>query len=177
MYLRILPIQLCMLALLSCKNGDKEKSQDQSRKHDSIDTKNTLPEFEQKQDTLLLDSSVKISNKSRIEIVSVNKYIDSTPAYANSYKRHKQKCAEWDLNKENIKRILLTSTVIDTHELHYYYNVFPCYYTGKITIDGKLADFTINAGAFSIIEFRDTSIIIGYKKEDYKKYFLLGPGI
>ena len=48
---------------------------------------------------------------------------------------------------------------------------------GKLKIDGEHAIYTINAGAFSIIEFRDTSIVIGYKKKDHKKYFLLGPGI
>ncbi|HLG39061.1 MAG TPA: hypothetical protein VI461_05305 [Chitinophagaceae bacterium] len=153
--------------------------QEQDTRHDSVsDTKDPLKGFrQQKQDTIMLDSSVKISNKVRIEVLSINKFMDSAHANVNSFKIDKIKCSEWSLSKENIKTIISVSEAIDSHELHYMYDVYPCYFIGEITVNGKHAGYTINAGAFSIIEFKDTSLILGYKKPDYKKYFLLGPGI
>jgi hypothetical protein len=175
MFLKILFIQLCVLVFLSCKNRDKGKEQIQSIKYDSIGTNDSVPEFGRQKDTVILDSFGTITNRSKIEIATATKYFDSTSAY---FDRSNEICSKWNLSKENIKKILLTSEDIDAgREFHDFYDVFPCSYKGTIIVDGKRAKYMINAGAFCRIEFKDTAFLMGYKKEDHKKYFLLGPGI
>ena len=76
----------------------------------------------------------------------------------------------------NIEQIVRNSKEIDGQAFHHYYDVLPCYYSGKINIDGKSASYEVNAGAFTVLFFKDTSIYLGYTRNDYKKYFLVGPG-
>jgi hypothetical protein len=104
----------------------------------------------------------------------MSKYLDTSSQY---FEMSEKKCSDWSLKADEIREILMTSERVDSRELHYYYDVFPCYYFGKLLFNNKHALYKVNAGAFCIIEFKDTSLIYGYKKNDYKKYFLLGPGI
>jgi hypothetical protein len=116
----------------------------------------------------------KIDQNTKIEVQTVKKSIDTASKFFSKYSN---KCTDWNLNKDEILKILKSSTEIDGQEFHNYYDVLPCYFSGEVNISNQLASYEINAGAFVTIFFKDTSIYLGYKRNDYKKYFLLGPGI
>ncbi len=120
---KILFIQICMLAFLSCKNNDKGKTENQSIKYDSVGTSNSVSEFgRQKRDTVILDSFGTSTKRWEIEIVTATKYLDSTSAY---FDRDNEICSKWNLSKENIKKILSTSEDIDAgREFHVFMMFF-----------------------------------------------------
>lgn len=45
---------------------------------------------------------------------------------------------------------------------------------GMVKIDGREAKCSINAGAFLNITYKDTTLFLGYKSKDFKKYFISG---
>lgn len=163
--------------LFSCGSPNKNKVSDLSEKGKPTDTlkrvDSLLKKTEEKgeNESQNLDEYIQITPKSRIEIISFNKMTDTTSRY---YKFYKLKCQGWELTKDDIKSILLNSREISSHEHHYNYNIYPCYFYGRFKIDGKLALCEINAGAFCTIEFKDTTVILGYDRSDYKKFFLSG---
>lgn len=109
-----------------------------------------------------------------IKILSVKKVCDTNSKYLD---RYAESCKKWNLTKEDVVNILLSSEKISGHEAHYFYGILPCSYKGDLIINEKRAKFIINAGALSEIKYSDTTIFYGYKKNDYKKYFVIGPGI
>jgi hypothetical protein len=123
-------------------------------------------------DTLAFYS--KKARESAIEITSWTKVTDSASQHFKSFSA---KCENWSLGKNQIMDILQLSNEIDGHEFHYFYSVLPCHYIGEFRTGGGSVLFDINAGAFAVLHFRDTSIYVGYKKSDYKKYFLVGAGM
>lgn len=176
MPLKIPFIFFSLSLFLFCNNSTDTKNLDnQNLNQNSLDTnKNAIRIPKQQLDNKGNDYYSKISPKTAIKILSVNKSIDTTSRFLELYKK---KCNAWTLKKNDIANIFLSSKEIDGQELHHYYDVLPCHYFGKATIDGKLASYELNAGAFLVLFYKDTSIYLGYKKDDYKKYFLTGPGI
>ncbi|MBL7732290.1 MAG: hypothetical protein JNM88_14020 [Chitinophagaceae bacterium] len=106
-----------------------------------------------------------------IKVIKVEKYTDTESMY---YPIVKDKCAGWSLTTDDIVSILMNSSPISLREWHTDYSNFPCYYKGILSLNGRKADFTINAGAFSTIILSDTVISLGYKGKNYMKYFLDG---
>lgn len=168
-----------IIILLSCNNDSEIKepehqhnpiiNQDSLGKDSlTIDTKKEVG------DTQLLSSYTKITPKTIIKILTQKKEFDTASKFLKVYK---ERCNSWSLTKSDILNILYSSNEIDGQEFQYYYDILPCYYSGKINVNGKLASYIINAGSSTIIIYRDSSIYLGYKKDDYKKYFLLKPGI
>jgi hypothetical protein len=155
--------------LFSCNNKNATKTSQKEKQIDTFKKSDPVPEKSQeKNEHQNLGKYTQITSKSKIEVISLNKVIDTTSRY---YKLIKIKCQEWQLTKDDIKSILLNSREIDYHRIH---NEYPCYYNAQIKIDGQLANGDINAGAFCTIRFRDTLIILDYYKSDYKKFFLSG---
>lgn len=106
--------------------------------------------------------------KNTIRILSVKKENDTSAAQQSA-------CGQWTLNKSSIQKILQRSIPIDGHRFHYAYDVSPCNYTGRLLYNGKPAQFRLNAGAFSFIILKDSSIILGYERADVLKYFISTP--
>lgn len=117
---------------------------------------------------------MRIDQKTKIEVQTFAKSIDVSSKFFSKYS---DGCAGWNLDKNEIVSILKSSIEIDGQEYHNYYDVLPCYCSGQVKINDKLVSYEINAGSFITLFFKDTSIYLGYKGNDYKKYFLLGPGI
>lgn len=117
---------------------------------------------------------VKITSSTVLEVLQFSKAIDSN---ANFLPNYAQACDKWTLTAQKIEQILRTSKEIAGSEWHYLYSDLPCSYTGTVNINGKLAAFSINAGAVTTLAFKDTSVWLGYAKPDFKKYFLEGQDI
>lgn len=116
-------------------------------------------------------SNTKQSNQREIEILTFEKATDTTSI---SFKESAKECLNWQLDKNKIKTILTNSEVIDGHEWHYFYLDLPCYYSGEVMVDNEKASYSIYAGAVSYLKFSDSVIRLGYKKDDFKKYFIEG---
>lgn len=178
MLTKIIFIVVSSSVLLFCRNARDSKADRpdvQPATHDSLRANvNVIQPASEKAGTDTNGTYAKISPKSVIEILSLNKGRDTSSKFLKLYSA---KCSAWTLSKRDMKNIFLTSKEIDGQEVHHYYDVLPCYYSGKATIDGRLASYELNAGAFVVLMYKDTSIYLGYKKDDYKNYFLTGPGI
>lgn len=114
------------------------------------------------------------SQEDHNRILSAKKIYDTNSKYWDEFS---EKCTQWNLTKQDMVNILLSSLKVNGHEAHYYYENLPCSYRGELIINKKKARFIINAGALSEIKFNDTTIFYGYKKNDFKRYFILGPGM
>lgn len=109
-----------------------------------------------------------------VKVLSAEKICDTASKHFGKYAEN---CKKWNLTKTDIAKIILSSDKISTHEAHYFYEILPCSYIGELVIKGKKARYTVNAGALSEIKYSDTTFFHGYKKSNYKKYFIIGPGI
>jgi hypothetical protein len=165
-----------LLMLLSCDNNKTNKEPHIQSQVTNPDSTHTTADTVKKPERDIQSKSpyIRFTKKTPIDILDIKKEFDTT---SNFFKSYKEKCDSWKLTKQDALNIFLSSTEIDGQEFHHYYDVLPCYYSGEINIDGKLASYKINAGAFTTIFFKDTSIYLGYKKGDYKKYFLVGSGV
>jgi hypothetical protein len=113
-----------------------------------------------------------IKNKSDIEVLSFSKQSDSTSSFFQTYN---EQCRQWRLTKTDIAAILKRSEEIDGHEFHYGYEVLPCYYTGQVKIDGKMCNYKLNAGGYTTVFLKDTTVSLGYKDSDASRFFLVRP--
>lgn len=116
-------------------------------------------------------NSTKNAKTREIEVLNLEKITDSSSIH---FKESAQACTNWLLDKNNIKTILTNSEAIDGHEWHYFFLDLPCYYSGEVMVDNEKASYSIYAGAVSYLKFSDTIIRLGYKKDDFKKYFIEG---
>lgn len=116
-----------------------------------------------------------VSNQEKpIKILSAEKVCDTGSKH---FEKYAENCKTWNLTKYDIVNILLSSEKISGHDAHYFYEILPCSYRGEIIINKKKAKFIVTAGALSEIKYSDTTLFYGYKKDNYKKYFVVGPGI
>lgn len=176
MYTKIL-FTLLGLTILACNNVNTKSSDfsNQLNPEKNIsDTTLSKADAKEIASTETDSSYTQLNPKRKVEILSIEKKIDST---SNFFEDYNLRCSKWILSKTDATMILQVSKVIDGSEFHDYYDVLPCYYMGKVNIDGKIASYKINAGSFSVLIFKDTSIYLGYNNKDDKKYFLVSPGI
>jgi hypothetical protein len=173
----IFSLFICSMFFLSCNNADEKKSfslKNENTKQDPLAAGDTTSKAKKQVQYDRTDSPyTKITEKSIIEIQTGNKKFDTTSKFLKLYS---DRCDAWKLSKKDILQIVRNSKEMDGQEFHHYYDVLPCYYSGKIDIDGKSASYEINGGAFTTLFFKDTSVYLGYKGKDYKRYFLVGPG-
>lgn len=62
-----------------------------------------------------------------------------------------QACRSWKLTEAQMLSFLSRASAISPEELHSSYAVVPCQYSGEISIDGKVYQFSLNAGSFAVI--------------------------
>ncbi|MBL7733001.1 MAG: hypothetical protein JNM88_17660 [Chitinophagaceae bacterium] len=109
---------------------------------------------------------------SAVHVISMQKVSDSN---FKGYNQYLDNCSDWKLSDSDITSIIKESELIsDANIRHYFYDYYPCNYKGKVNLDGKIGVFNINAGAITSITFIDSTILMGYKLPDYKKYFITG---
>jgi hypothetical protein len=165
------------LLLVACSNIGTKSSDLTNQVNPSKSTSDTIIVKAEAKEIISTSADSPYSQlnlKRKVEVLSIEKQIDST---SNFFEDYNLRCSKWVLNKTDATKILQISKVLDGSEFHDYYDVLPCYYAGKANIDGKLVSFKINAGSFSVLLFKDTSIYLGYNLKDNKKYFLVSPGI
>lgn len=62
-----------------------------------------------------------------------------------------QACRSWKLTEAQMLNFLARADAISPEELHSSYAVVPCQYSGEISIEGKVYQFSLNAGSFAVI--------------------------
>lgn len=163
-------LTLFVSVLMNCQSHSKSENQSGESliSAEIVKHKNSgAPELEKQLSwQLYYNSSLK-----ELKVIKAEKYIDTSSMY---YPLLKDKCTRWSLTNDGIVSILMNSSAISLREWHTDYSNFPCYYKGILSLNGRKADFTINAGAFSRIILSDTVISLGYKEKNYAKYFLDG---
>jgi hypothetical protein len=110
----------------------------------------------------------RITSDSKIKILSSRKGPDKSSGDGEPA------CDTWKLTNQQILTILRSSKEMDGHEFHYMYSVLPCAYHGEVTINGQLATYRVNGGAYTTLIFKDTAVYLGYERSDFKKYFIEG---
>jgi hypothetical protein len=180
MLLKIFFPFLCFVSFISCNTASKKDKGNQSAQ-DAVQKKETaitMPEIEASNKSVKADVAksayTKVTKKAVIKILSIDKVNDTASRFWKSYA---ERCYNWNLEDKDILDIVLSSKEIDGHEFHHFYDVLPCHYSGTLDINGKSVLYEVNAGAFTTLHYRDTSIYLGYKNPEYKKYFIIGPGI
>lgn len=166
-------IQTSALLILfyNCNNLKTSNGQEGVKKSETADSLRDIPRS--------IDGKVKptalyqkLDVETAITVLTAVKQTDSASKYFGLLE---SSCKDWNLNADIIEQILKGSEEIGSlREWYTDYSVFPCYYTGELLIDGKRAAYSINAGAFSHIEFADSVMSLGYARKDYKRYFPSG---
>lgn len=106
-----------------------------------------------------------------IEIMSV-KSVEYRPERSYEGTGFDKQCKAWHLTKQQIKRIFHLSeetTYIGLTE----YADFPCEIEGKLKFEGKIVNYSINAGFFSVIwKNGQDDLFYACAKKECKKFFL-----
>ena len=83
-------------------------------------------------------------------------------------------CKAWTIPQNNISTVIKDSKVIAGNKWHDDFAVYPCIISGQLTQDGQTYKYEINSGAWLYIYCTKQTLILGYYKKDYKKYFMSG---
>jgi hypothetical protein len=169
-------VSITLLTMLYCCNSSDVNKKDTTQLPLSNDSSepNVLQKSERVRENYDTTNVYrKISANSKVTILSSKKIFDTTSKFFALYKL---KCESWVLTQNEIKKVILVSEEITGEEFHHFYDVLPCYYIGDALIDNKRVKYTLNSGAFANLSFADTAITLGYKKNNYAKYFIIGPG-
>lgn len=83
-------------------------------------------------------------------------------------------CIAWTISQNNISTIIKGSQVIAGNKWHDDFAVYPCIISGQLKQDGQIYKYEINSGAWLYIYCTKQTLILGYYKKDYKKYFMSG---
>lgn len=158
-----------VIIIFSCQNSNKEEQAKISINQNKTSA-DTLPQ--NKEDTNKLSLFEPFQKKAKIEILTLRKTFDSSSLFL---KKYGDRCIQWNLSKQDISNIFSESKNMDGHEFHHYYDVLPCYFEGEARLENKLINYQINAGAFMILSFQDTTLYFGYEGGKYN--FLSHPGI
>lgn len=108
-----------------------------------------------------------------IKLINVSKKYDSTSSgLAGAQKGILNK---WNLQNKQIIEIFKTKKIISGTEVDLNYENLPYCYFGKITINGKVMNFRINAGAYGILYSKGGTPIYYAVPKKFYKYFLSTP--
>jgi hypothetical protein len=86
--------------------------------------------------------------KGEVKVVSLERHLGPPKVPDGPFARA---CESWDLTGDEVLSFFAHATAILPEELHTTYNVVPCQYSGSLTINGAVYEFSINAGAFGVI--------------------------
>ena len=86
--------------------------------------------------------------KGAVKVVSLERHLGPPKVPDGPFARA---CESWNLTDAQVLNFFAHATAILPEELHSTYAVVPCQYSGSISINGELFNFSINAGAFGVI--------------------------
>jgi hypothetical protein len=86
--------------------------------------------------------------KGDVKVVSLERHLGPPKVPDGPFARA---CESWNLTGDQVLTFFAHATAILPEELHATYNVVPCQYSGSLSINGTVYEFSINAGAFGVI--------------------------
>ena len=70
-------------------------------------------------------------------------------------------CLAWKIQPDDVKSFFARSEMLTAEGMHSY-DVYPCTYSGWLSVDGAEYEFGINAGGFGSIKSRQTDRVVFY---------------
>lgn len=86
--------------------------------------------------------------KGAVKVVSLERHLGPPKVPDGPFARA---CESWNLTGAQVLNFFAHSSAILPEELHSTYAVVPCQYSGSISINGTVYQFSINAGSFGVI--------------------------
>jgi hypothetical protein len=81
-------------------------------------------------------------------IVGLTRHLGPPPIQDGFFARA---CNNWTLAEADVLYFFAHADALSPEELHTSYDVLPCKYSGSISIDNKLYEFSINVGYFATV--------------------------
>jgi hypothetical protein len=86
--------------------------------------------------------------KGAVKVVSLERHLGPPKVPDGPFARA---CESWNLTGAQVLDFFAHASAILPEELHSAFAVVPCQYSGSISINGELYNFSINAGSFGVI--------------------------
>lgn len=86
--------------------------------------------------------------KGEVKVVSLERHLGPPKVPDGPFARA---CESWNLTGAQVLNFFARADAILPEELHATYAVVPCQYSGSISINGTVYQFSINAGSFGVI--------------------------
>lgn len=86
--------------------------------------------------------------KGAVKVVSLERHLGPPKVPDGPFARA---CESWNLTDAQVLNFFAHASAILPEELHSTYAVVPCQYSGSISINGVVYEFSINAGSFGVI--------------------------
>ncbi len=86
--------------------------------------------------------------KGAVKVVSLERRLGPPKVPDGAFARA---CESWKLTEAQVLSFFAHASAIIPSELSTTFAVVPCQYSGSISINGELYDFSINAGSFGVI--------------------------
>jgi hypothetical protein len=83
-----------------------------------------------------------------VDVVSLERHLGPPKVPDGPFARA---CESWKLTEDQVLAFFARATAIIPSELSTSFAVVPCQYSGSISINGELYNFSINAGSFGVI--------------------------
>ena len=111
----------------------------------------------------------------RLNHVKLISFTRQAETHSDILASEKKECRKWFLDKKKIMEIFHSGKPISGTEWDLSYAVYPCFYTGKVAVNGVPGSYTINAGSYIILTLRDKTFYFGCTSQKIRKYFLCPP--
>jgi len=86
--------------------------------------------------------------KGAVKVVSLERQLGPPKVPDGAFARA---CESWNLTGAQVLKFFAHASAILPEELHSTFAVVPCQYSGSISINGAVYQFSINAGSFGVI--------------------------
>jgi hypothetical protein len=111
--------------------------------------------------------------KGEVKVVSLERHLGPPKVPDGPFARA---CEAWNLTGPQVLAFFARATAVIPSELSTSFAVVPCQYSGSISINGAVYEFSINAGSFGVIRGTtpDRVAVFGCKAE-CKELFRISP--
>jgi hypothetical protein len=86
--------------------------------------------------------------KGQVKVVSLERHLGPPKVPDGPFARA---CEAWKLSEHQVLAFFARASAVIPSELSTTFSVVPCQYSGSISINGAVYEFSINAGAFGVI--------------------------
>lgn len=113
------------------------------------------------------ESVVNFDLKKDFKITSNQKVIDK------KYSKQDQLiCADWNIEKQNLKKIMQSMQSIQGREWHYLFDHFACEISGELIQNKNVFKYSINSGSWMTVYNQDTVMRFGDTKKLNEALFI-----